>query len=297
MSYYLFKSILGNFVLDGKIKIVDQADSISKLKYKNLLPVPAEKLSEVLNLFRDKKYLSQFYDLNFKQTRLDIKSSVNEDDFIIQTISNIKELDKTCNLLTKRLREWYSLYLPEIVEEISIHPKFVEMVISKTKKDLMLELKIKDSMGADLDKADTEEIILLAQKIKELHSLREKHEHYLHQVMVKYCPNICELAGTTIGAELILLARSLKNLALLPASTIQLLGAEKALFRHLKTGSRSPKYGVLLQHPLVQTAPKNKRGKMSRIVADKLSLCARLDFFKGEFKAKEYRKQLEDKLK
>jgi nucleolar protein 56 len=114
--------------------------------------------------------------------------------------------------------------------------------------------------------------------------------------MGKYCPNLLELAGATIAARLIELGKGLKHLALLPASTVQLLGAEKALFRHLKTGSRSPKYGVIINHPLIQSAPRDKRGKASRMLADKLSLCARLDYFKGEFKAPDYRKELEAKL-
>ena len=112
--------------------------------------------------------------------------------------------------------------------------------------------------------------------------------------MKKYCPNVLELAGVTIGAQLLELAKSLRRMAFLPASTIQLLGAEKALFRHLKTGSRSPKYGVIFQHPLIQNTKRSKRGKKARQLADKLSICAKLDFFKGEFLAKEYRKELEE---
>ena len=86
------------------------------------------------------------------------------------------------------------------------------------------------------------------------------------------------------------------RLALLPASTIQLLGAEKALFRHLKTGARSPKYGILFEHQIIQKAQRKNRGKAARMLADKLSLCARLDFFKGEFKADQYEKEIEEKL-
>ena len=82
----------------------------------------------------------------------------------------------------------------------------------------------------------------------------------------------------------------------MPASTIQLLGAEKALFRHIKTGSRSPKYGVIINHPFIQNAPRDCKGKASRILADKITLCARLDYFHGEFKAPEYKQYLEEKL-
>ena len=114
--------------------------------------------------------------------------------------------------------------------------------------------------------------------------------------MKTYCPNLLELAGVTIGAKLIELGKSLKHLALLPASTIQLLGAEKALFRHIKTGARSPKYGVIHAHSLIQKVNRDRKGKAARTLADKLSLCCRLDFFKGEFKANEYREELEETL-
>ena len=169
----------------------------------------------------------------------------------------------------------------------------MELILTKERKELLKELKIKETMGADLEKVHLQEILELAKKIKELQDLRKKHEIYLETVMQKYSPNLLELAGATLGAKLLELGKSLKHLALLPASTIQLLGAEKALFRHIKTGSRSPKYGILFQHPLVQNAKKEDKGKAARMLADKLSLCARLDYFKGEFKAPEYAADLE----
>jgi len=288
--HYTFKNVLGEFILDEKLNIVNK-------KVKDSKPLPQEKLPKVLEIFKDKKYFQQFYQENFKLTKKSIKNSVTEDQLITQAISNINELDKTSNLLSKRLREWYSLYLPEFSEQLSHNEKFVELAATKTREELMKEFGITDSMGADLENLHVDEIILLAKEIITLYSLRKNHEEYLQKVMKKYCPNLLELAGATIGAKLIELAKSLKRLAMLPASTVQLLGAEKALFRHIKTGSRSPKYGVIINHPIIQNAKKDEKGKSSRVLADKLSLCARLDFFKGEFKAPEYKKELEEKFK
>ena len=96
------------------------------------------------------------------------------------------------------------------------------------------------------------------------------------------------------GARLIALAGSFERLATLPASTIQILGAEKALFRHIKTGAKSPKHGVILQHPLVLDA--KAKGKAARQVADKISIAARIDFFKGEFRGDILIKELREKL-
>ncbi|HLD72320.1 MAG TPA: NOP5/NOP56 family protein [Candidatus Nanoarchaeia archaeon] len=289
---YQFQNILGTFILDEQIKSVQLAKKSSP----EIKLVPKEKITQALALFKDKKYFPDFYQKNLELTKLAIKKSVSEDNFIIQAIANINELDKASNLLTKRLREWYGLYFPELEQKISSPEKLVELILTKERKELLKELKIKETMGADLEKVHLQEILELAKKIKELQDLRKKHEIYLETVMQKYSPNLLELAGATLGAKLLELGKSLKHLALLPASTIQLLGAEKALFRHIKTGSRSPKYGILFQHPLVQNAKKEDKGKAARMLADKLSLCARLDYFKGEFKAKEYRKELEKKF-
>ncbi len=305
---YIFTNIIGSFVFDEKLNIIDKIifnpeDYNNKESFAEKLtkkhspkPLPQEKLFEILVLFKDKNYFSTFYQNNLTLTKQDLRNSVQEDILIIQAIANINELDKAINLLTKRLREWYGLYFPELEQNVSHQEKIVELILSKDKTELSKEFNIKDTMGADLKPLHLQEIKLLAKNISQLMILRKEHEEYLEKVMREYCPNLLELAGTTIAARLIELGKSLKHLAMLPASTIQLFGAEKALFRHIKTGSRPPKYGVIINHPIIQKAKREDKGKASRTLADKLSLCARLDFFKGEFKAKEYLKQLEEKF-
>jgi len=289
---YQFTNILSRFVIDDNGNITEDNTS-QKTSLKEL---PSEKSNLFLKALKNKKYYSAFAEKNKEITRKAIKESVNEDNLITQTISNITELDRASNLLVKRLREWYGLYFPELSEKIQSHDTFVEVISAKSKTELAKEFSVKNLMGADLDKADVDEMLLLAKQVKALYEVRKQHEIYLEKLMKKYCPNILELAGTTVGAKLLELGKSLKHLAMLPASTIQLLGAEKALFRHLKTGSRSPKYGVVFQHRLIQLAQKKIKGKAARMLADKLSLCARLDYFKGEFKAPEYKKGLEEKI-
>jgi nucleolar protein 56 len=97
--------------------------------------------------------------------------------------------------------------------------------------------------------------------------------------MKEIAPNLESIAGATIGARLIAKSGGLKELANLPASTIQVLGAEKALFKHLKYGTKPPKHGILFQHPLVHSAPKWQRGKIARLLANKISIAARADYF------------------
>ncbi|MBI2146219.1 NOP58 family protein [Candidatus Woesearchaeota archaeon] len=307
---YLWSTIIGCFVFNTNLDIIDnvpfrssaeylhreQTEAKLSKKYPDLKPLPEEKIAGVLLTLKNPSYFRAFHTQNLELTKIAIKNSVTEDGFILQTIANITEIDKVSNTLSKRLREWYALYYPELAESVVQQEKFVELTLTKSKEELMRDAKRTETMGADMAKVHRDEILLLARQIKGLFELRRMHEQYLQKVMQEYCPNLLELAGTTIGAKLLELSRGLKHLALLPASTIQLLGAEKALFRHLKTGSKSPKYGILYQHPLIQKAPKQERGKAARNLADKLSLCARLDYFKGEFKALQYRKELEEKF-
>ena len=307
---YLFTNVLGSFVLDDQLNVIDNLPFSSaqeylhpenneqklKKRHPQAILLPADKLSQVLLQFKDPQYYDAFYAKNLALTKSAIQQSVSEDIFVMQTIANINELDKVINLLSKRVREWYSWYAPEVVKHLSDHEKLMELICSKSRAELLKEFKEKETMGAQLDKKHVDEILLLAKQVKELFVLRQHHEKYLESVMQKYCPNVMELAGVTIGAKLMELGRGLKHLAFLPASTIQLLGAEKALFRHIKTGARTPKYGIIINHPLIQNAAKASKGKAARMLADKISLCARLDYFKGEFKAKEYKKELERKL-
>ena len=142
---YIFENILGTFYFDDKFKPTSK---------KGTQPLPKDKIPDILQEFKDRKYYQEFYEKNLQLTKEAIKNSVNEDNLIIQTISSINELDRIINSLAKRLREWYSLYLPEFSESLESHEKFVEIIITKTKAQLLKELKIKTGMGADLKKED-----------------------------------------------------------------------------------------------------------------------------------------------
>jgi nucleolar protein 56 len=116
--------------------------------------------------------------------------------------------------------------------------------------------------------------------------------------MMNYCPNIYSLTGGLIGAKLLEKTKSLRHMAFLPSSTIQLLGAEKALFRHLRNKKiRPPKHGLILSHPLVMDAKRADRGAAARMFAAKISIAARVDYFHGEFIGDQLREELEKQLK
>lgn len=306
----LHKNLIGNFIVDKK-EIIDFTNFSSLNDYENsekeekkLIKKYKAKLAskeqkkELLPLLNNQKYFQVFRSQNLLLTKQQIKHSVNEDDLVVQTVNNMNELDTTANTLVKRLREWFSLFLPELDKDVYNHEKFAELVATKTKAQLVKELKVntKESMGADIKKVDLTQIKLLAEQIINLYKLRDEHEIYLEKIMLKYCPNFHAVAGTNIGAKLFEHGRSLKRLACLPASTIQLLGAEKALFRHIKTGSKSPKYGILYTHYLVQKAKRKDRGTVARSLANNLTIALRIDYFKGEFIGDKIRENLERKF-
>jgi len=249
----------------------------------------------ILPKLKDKRFFQKLREFNLQMTREKIKASVSEDNLITQSISTIRDLEKSINLLEKRLREWYGLYNPEFTMEMG-HLKFTEIILNKSKEQLLSEIHREDSMGADLAKEDLEAVMEFAKSLLQLQKQKADTEQYLERLMKRHCPNINELAGTTIAAELLSHLGSLRKFAITPASTIQILGAEKALFRHLKTGARPPKYGILFSHPFVQEGKRPDQGKRARALADKLAIAARIDFFKGEFLADKLKKQLEGKF-
>jgi nucleolar protein 56 len=139
------------------------------------------------------------------------------------------------------------------------------------------------SMGADMAEQDLAEIQALSKNVLELYELRKNMESYVEKTMEEVAPNTKAVAGALLGARLIAIAGSLQNLAMRPASTIQVLGAEKALFRSLKTGARPPKHGLIFQHALLHDAKRWQRGKIARVLAGKLAIAARSDAFGGRY--------------
>ncbi len=233
----------------------------------------------------------KYYKLNLEETKAKLRKSASFSDFIVQSINNIDEVNRLINTLAKRLREWYELYNPEFSRKIFEHEKFVELIIfGKDRKG-------DESMGSELSKDDLKPVLELAKEIDSLYKLKANQEAYLEGIMGKNCPNITAVAGAQLGARLIAIAGDLKRLVRFPASTVQLLGAEKALFRHMKTGARPPKHGVIHEHPIVSKVPRKDKGKAARVLADKISIAAKIDYFKGEFIGDKLRKEVEERFK
>ena len=209
-----------------------------------------------------------------------IKSSIGPDVFLGQAVRAYDDIVFTNNLLSERLHEWYSLHFPELTEVLS-KEAYTEAIANHGSREAILSSMAlnMDSLGADVQDEDLAPIKGLASALQRAMDSRRSMEQYVEARMKQVAPNICVLAGPIIGARLIMQAGSLTRMASMPSGTIQLLGAEKAMFRHLKKKTDPPKHGIIFQHPLVHNAPIWQRGPIARTLASKISMAARADAY------------------
>ncbi len=236
-----------------------------------------------------------------QKTRKKLKESMyKRDHLIVKVVRTIDELDRTINLLTERLRDWYSVYFPELERELPELRDYVRAVAGtgyREKYSGRLAEAAEKTVGADLPDRDVERMIGFAKRIEGLLEERDSLVEYLEELVSQEAPNMNALVGPTIAARLISIAGSLERLAEMPSSTIQVLGAEKALFAHLrKKGVPSPKHGVIFSHPAISGAKKRLRGKIARRLAGKIAIAAKVDYFKGEFVGDKLREEFEKEV-
>jgi nucleolar protein 56 len=260
------------------------------------------------------EFKSWMHNLAIEITKLKVKRAVEKRDLIVaQAIQTLDDLDKAINLFMGRIREWYGVHFPELDRLLDKHETYVRLVVELGSRDNFTveeldraeipKLKAeqiakaaKTSMGADLSETDLAQIQALCKNVASLYQLRQTLEGYLDKTMEEVAPNIKAITGSLLGARLIALAGGLTNLAKMPASTLQVLGAEKALFRSLKTGTRPPKHGIIFQHALLHEAKKWQRGKIARALAGKLAIAARTDAFGGRCIGEELKTNLEKRV-
>jgi len=143
-----------------------------------------------------------------------------------------------------------------------------------------VEMIAEQTMGADVSASDLESVATFAKLTAHARREREELAKYVDEVTAEIMPNVHMLVGGLLAARLLAKAGSLERMAELPASTIQVLGAEKALFAHIKKGVKPPKHGLIFAYPQLMQAPKKKKGKIARLLAAKLAIAARMDYFK-----------------
>jgi len=233
---------------------------------------------------------------------------------IIQSVNALDELDKIINIVGARMREWYGLHFPEldnliqsliayaeivtkaglrenitiqIIENAGMHDRKAEIIMDAAKR----------SKGGDMTTENLVIVKKIAQEIISQSELRRILSDHIEIAMDLVAPNVKSLLTASVGARIIAKAGSLSRLAVLPASTIQVLGAEKALFRALKTGTRPPKHGLIFQHPLIHSAPRWQRGKIARAIASKVAIAARIDVYRHSEKDSSILERLERRIK
>ena len=259
--------------------------------------------------------------LGHAYSRAKVKFSVHKNDnHIIQGIATLDALDKGINQGAMRVREWYGWHFPELIRIVSDNGTYAKLVVQIGNKNTLTDESVDDianllnqdqdkaeaivqaakvSMGQDISEADLHMVKDLASNISKMADYRRILAESLDKKMGDVAPNLQVILGTPVAARLISHAGSLTNLAKYPASTLQILGAEKALFRALKTKGATPKYGLLYQSTFIGRAGPKIKGRISRYLANKCSIASRIDNF-SEHPTKRFgevmREQLEQRL-
>jgi len=250
--------------------------------------------SQLTDLIDDKEMTAMSLGLAHSLSRYKLKFSPDKiDTMIVQAVSLLDDLDKELNNYIMRCREWYGWHFPEMGKVITDNLAYVRTVqkmgmrVNCSKTDLSdilpeeVEVAVKEaaeiSMGTEISEVDLLNIKHLCEQVVEIQEYRDQLYTYLKNRMVAIAPNLTVLVGELVGARLISHAGSLMNLAKHPASTVQILGAEKALFKALKTKHDTPKYGLIYHAQIVGQSATALKGKVSRMLAAKASLACRVD--------------------
>lgn len=239
---------------------------------------------------------------SFSRNRMQLDPN-RQDKPILNTIALLDNLDKNINTFAMRVREWYAWHFPELAKIVTDNISYAkvsrvvrvrdtyddnvgseDLAEACGSEDVAKEVSkaMKMSMGQDIVEMDMTNIDHFASEVIKLAAMRASLHAYLKAKMDLVAPNLCALVGEIIGARLISHAGSLTNLAKYPASTVQILGAEKALFRALKTKGNTPKYGLIFHSTFIGRAQQKNKGRISRYLANKCSMASRIDCFSDE---------------
>ncbi|TFG01437.1 MAG: hypothetical protein EU539_14040, partial [Promethearchaeota archaeon] len=284
------------------------------LECKNFRMNLKDQLKKVGISFTEEEISRKYKKINEELIKNKISQASQQTDLIIiQIIETLDVIKKSISLFSNRLREWYGLHFPELTDKIiEDNIKLAEIVVKlgnrsrftaeniekqfEFNKQLIAYLlnKAKNSMGADIDLTVLQDY---AKQIISLDVYRINLENHLDKLMERFAPNINAIVGSLIGAKLIAKAGSLKKLAYMPASRIQLIGAEKALYRFLKTGEKRPKHGIIFQWRQIRGSAYYHRGKIARLIAGKIGIASKLDHFGGEYMGDILTKEINEKIK
>ena len=229
--------------------------------------------SKTLANFDDESFNSMLSAFALSLSTRRLQGAIGRDRLIVQAVRSLDDLNRAINVFTERLYEWYSLHYPEMKNANIIE------TVARGRRDNIPGFR--SSTGVDLSEEDETALRQFAFTIQNLNREKKDLENYLSVAMKETARNFASLIDPLLAARLLAYAGSLEKLARMPASTIQLLGAEKAMFRHLHEKGRSPKYGMIYNSELIQKASAESRGKVARLLASRLMLAARIDYYSG----------------
>lgn len=274
----------------GRSILVERRSSVKALSSIGLKPIVQEPLDKAVKLRSDFETTLKILGLkmdeyrNFSLTVADriTQDRINElakrkDLDIVMALQSYDELVKIMNVIQDRILVWVKERALSLLEEDKDFEKVIERIYSQS--------------------SEPDYVRKMAELYLKSRECRSTVEKQIGDLMEEAAPNVAAVIGPILGARLISKVGSLARLASLPASTIQILGAEKALFRALRKKGKPPKHGIIFQHPWVHGSPKKIRGKVARLLASRISIAARVDYFSGRFIGEELKKELENKIK
>ena len=232
------------------------------------------------------------------RTREELGADVDRDQLLAKAVRQHDELEKDIRNQVESLRDWYSIHFPELESEISDDSQFVDILgkygVERSEIDPFSEMAEK-STGSSISDVDREMIESSVDTVLRMIRLKDDLNEYVRGNAESEFENLSSILGPLLATRLVSLAGGIEELARKPASTVQMLGAEKALFRHLKGNGSAPKHGVIFDHRFVKELSEGERGKMARFLANKTVIAARIDQYGDKNKSDELNRDLESK--
>lgn len=240
--------------------------------------------------------MNDIRDKAIEQARKELKESADRDRLMVKAVNFLDEANQNFGKEMERFRDWYALHFPEFVDEISDDEHMVKILSDGVNRDSLdaFSSMAEKSTGMPLTEEDEEVLEESLEILETKLAHRNRLEKYVKNVAREEMPNLETVLGPLIAARLVAIAGGLEELAKKPSSTIQMLGAEKALFRYLHGEGTPPKHGILFQHSFVNSLPEDKRGKMARFIANKTAMAARLDQYGDKQKGEELREECQE---
>jgi nucleolar protein 56 len=226
-----------------------------------------------------------------------IKKNLSKDDLIRRMVNLIDESEAAENVLFEATFDMFFLYYPEAAVMLKERDKFVSSLKSGVSRDEVSQKMLisAQSFGYDLDANGMSLLSDSVARLRELDAFRIDIAGRLDNIVKVTYKNLYSICGGMLSARLLCEAKGLKNLAFMPSSKVQILGST-VIFSGRKA-DRSPKYGLLFKHSLIQDSPQNIRGRVARALASKASMAARVDLFSGTDNSTELDKKLEEEIK